>query len=198
MISCDFCIVYKKKAFFLRCFFRFVKYLLFFAHRASNSTRHSSHVLFLVKLGQHLVMNEERTDKCPLMKTKAPPPEESRRLITLIYEQTMFPKVILWSYFYWWVWFMCMQGFDHIDAKNMVNAVVLASFLCIALNAAAYSPPLLGPNGYIHEPFKILRFWLIPFCVSSISVVRIYSIHSAPYTVHRTLFFIGVRKLVRV
>ena len=46
----------------------------------------------------------------------------------------------------------------------------MATFVFFALNAAAFTSPLTGPKGYIRNPFKITRFWLIPFCVSSISV----------------------------
>ena len=40
----------------------------------------------------------------------------------------------------------------------------------MALNAAVYHAPACGTNGYFRDYFKVLRFWLIPFCVSSISV----------------------------
>merc|ERR1712062_443075 len=44
--------------------------------------------------------------------------------------------------------------------------------MCVffALNAAAYTPPLFGPNGYLKNKWKMARFYLIPLCVSSISV----------------------------
>ena len=42
--------------------------------------------------------------------------------------------------------------------------------MSVALNAAAYYAPPCGQNGYFKNYFKVVRFWMIPFCVSSISV----------------------------
>ncbi len=42
--------------------------------------------------------------------------------------------------------------------------------MSVALNAAAYYSPACGHNGYFKNYFKVLKFWIIPFCVSSISV----------------------------
>ena len=56
------------------------------------------------------------------------------------------------------------------NTNNIRTATVLASFVSVALNAAAYYAPACGKNGYFKNYFKVSRFWMIPFCVSSISV----------------------------
>eukprot|EP01084_Bolivina_argentea_P046104 84877_1 len=84
--------------------------------------------------------------------------------------QTRLPSLILYAYLFWWMLIMFAFGIDNMTLDAWATACVLATFVFFALNAAAYHPPLMGQNGYLRHYFKIARFWLIPFCVSSISV----------------------------
>merc|ERR1740123_1369646 len=65
---------------------------------------------------------------------------------------------------------MIAFGGKHMTLIGWENAMFLAMWVFFALNAAAYTPPMFGANGYLKQPYKIIRFFLIPFCVSSISV----------------------------
>eukprot|EP01083_Nonionella_stella_P057370 150626_1 len=91
-------------------------------------------------------------------------------LLTWINSQTTVSSLILYAYLYWWSLIMLSFGYNCMPSIAWINASVLATFVCVALNAAAYHPPLYGTNGYLTNYFKIGRFWIIPFCVSSISV----------------------------
>merc|ERR1712228_491026 len=94
----------------------------------------------------------------------------SRRLYRYIEAQTSLPSLILYAYLFWYLFIMICFGIKHMPLIAWLNAAVLATFVCITLNAAAYTAPACGTNGYFKHPFKVSRFWMIPFCVSSISV----------------------------
>jgi len=83
-----------------------------------------------------------------------------------IASQTRLPSLILYSNLFWYLFIIFSFGLRNMPKEAWVNAVVLASFVCMTLNAAAYVPD----TGYFRNYFKVVRFWIIPFSVSSISV----------------------------
>eukprot|EP01084_Bolivina_argentea_P062007 113369_1 len=91
-------------------------------------------------------------------------------LFKWIHGQTEFASLMLYAYLFWYGFIMFIFGAKNMPSNGWETALVLATFVFFALNAAAYHPPLFGPKGYIHNYFKMIRFYIIPFCVSSISV----------------------------
>lgn len=92
------------------------------------------------------------------------------KCLQCLISQTTFANLILWAWFWWYLWVMFhpwVKSYRVLEIRDLLNAFVAATLLFIALNAATYKPPF---NEYIKSPLKIFRFWLIPFCVSSISV----------------------------
>eukprot|EP00483_Globobulimina_turgida_P005608 UN05618 len=87
-----------------------------------------------------------------------------------IESQTNIPSLILYAYLFWYLLLMFSFGFENMPTTAWVSAMVLATFVFIALNAAAYHSPPCGSMGYFRDYFKVFKFWLIPFCVSSVSV----------------------------
>ena len=94
-------------------------------------------------------------------------------------------SLILYAYLFWYLLIMISFGADNMTLAGWENgihtslftpmchhlplntAMVLALFVFFALNAAAFEPPI---RGYLRNYFKMIRFYMIPFCVSSISV----------------------------
>ena len=91
-------------------------------------------------------------------------------LIKWIINQTKLCNLILYSWLWWYLWlmFICptIKGYQVLTKNDIINAIVIAFILFVALNAAAYK----GPFKEYVKSFKIFRFWLIPFCVSTVSV----------------------------
>lgn len=121
-------------------------------------------------------MNIKSVSESERMDDKKTDDEKITKMTTSLFHkwllsQTIFHNLILYAYLFWWLFLMFTQNGFSLDVQIFTNALVLAMFVFIALNSAAYSPPMFGPNGYSKQYFKIARFFLIPFCVSSISVV---------------------------
>eukprot|EP01084_Bolivina_argentea_P128454 227066_1 len=91
-------------------------------------------------------------------------------LYNWIESQTTIPSLILYAYLYWYLLIQFAFGIQYMSAIAWLSAAVLATFVWVLLNAAAYHAPACGQKGYFKNYFKVLKFWLIPFCVSSISV----------------------------
>ena len=84
--------------------------------------------------------------------------------------QTKLVNLILYAWFFWYHWILfCpgIKGYTVLTVHDILNGIVIGCILFFALNAAAYKPPF---KKYISTPLKVLRFWLIPFCVSTVSV----------------------------
>ena len=92
------------------------------------------------------------------------------KLYQYLNKQTGLPYLILYTYLFWYLFLMVTVGAKHMSLMAWLNAMFVALFVFFALNAAAYQPPLCGPKGYLKHPFKIARFFAIPFCVSSSSI----------------------------
>ena len=94
----------------------------------------------------------------------------SQRFYQWLYGQTVLANLILYAYLFWYLWLMITHGAAEMPNNTFKVAIVMSCFVGFALNSAAYTPPLTGPNGYLRHKFKIIRFFLIPFCVSSVSI----------------------------
>ena len=92
------------------------------------------------------------------------------KLYQYLNKQTNLPYLILYTYLFWYLFLMITVGAKHMSLMAWLNGIFVATFVFFALNAAAYQPPLCGSNGYLKHPFKIARFFAIPFCVSTSSI----------------------------
>eukprot|EP01084_Bolivina_argentea_P217176 368808_1 len=114
-------------------------------------------------------------------------------LVNWMKSQTQPSSLILYSYLFWYLFIMFSFGIKNMSMNAWGNAAVLATFVCVALNAAAYHGPLCGQHGYTNNYFKILRFWCIPFCVSSISVACNASPTDCMYLFPTNLTFLAIQ-----
>ena len=92
------------------------------------------------------------------------------QLCRYLNKQTNLPYLILYTYLFWYLFLMITVGAKHMSLESCLTGIFVATFVFCALNSAAYHPPLCGPKGYIKHPFKIARFFAIPFCVSTSSI----------------------------
>mmetsp|Transcript_47214 Transcript_47214/g.78337 ORF Transcript_47214/g.78337 Transcript_47214/m.78337 type:complete len:181 (+) Transcript_47214:45-587(+) len=92
------------------------------------------------------------------------------KLYRYVEKQTSLANLILYIYLFWYLFLIVVIGAKHLHYMHWFNGVFVAVFVFFALNAAAYQPPMCGESGYTKHPFKIARFFLIPFCVSTASV----------------------------
>ena len=92
------------------------------------------------------------------------------QLYRYLNKQTGLPYLILYTYLFWYLFLMVTVGAKHMSLMAWLNGIFVALFVFFALNAAAYQAPLCGPRGYLKHPFKIGRFFAIPFCVSTSSI----------------------------
>ena len=92
------------------------------------------------------------------------------KLYRYLNKQTNLPYVVLYTYLFWYLFLMITVGAKHMGSMGWLNGLFVAIFVFFALNAAAYQSPLCGPKGYLKHPFKIARFFAIPFCVSTSSI----------------------------
>ena len=82
--------------------------------------------------------------------------------------QTRLPNLILYLYLFWYIWIMIILGaLFEFDEMDILTSFEVCALVGIALNAAAYQGPF---SNYIQNPFKISKFFLIPLCVSSLSI----------------------------
>ena len=80
------------------------------------------------------------------------------------------PMLLLWGYLAYWC---TLAGYTWHDtpAETWLTAAAVAAIVGVALNAAALDdqqPVLLQLR---KQPFRCVRFFLIPFCVSSLSAI---------------------------
>lgn len=82
--------------------------------------------------------------------------------------QTQFHNLILYCYLFWYCWIMLRcQAIFEMNGSDMLMCLMMSFFVGVALNSSAYRSPF---KKYMANIFQIGRFFLIPFCVSSLSI----------------------------
>eukprot|EP00483_Globobulimina_turgida_P009471 UN09490 len=102
---------------------------------SNESTSNSNHIIKSISIeidSSDIGSSDERQNdsKCDISK--------------LTWNQTRLPNLILYAYLFWWIFVMGAFGIYYIQFDAWITAAILASFVCVLLNAAAYQPPACG------------------------------------------------------
>lgn len=89
--------------------------------------------------------------------------------MTLLDDATTPPMLLLWGYFAYFIVTIAYE-LAAATAPLVANACVVAVVVGVALNASAMGAEDLAAYARA-SPFRVLRFFLIPFCVSLFSSV---------------------------
>eukprot|EP00455_Lapot_gusevi_P026561 TRINITY_DN28018_c0_g1_i1.p1 TRINITY_DN28018_c0_g1~~TRINITY_DN28018_c0_g1_i1.p1 ORF type:complete len:152 (+),score=7.71 TRINITY_DN28018_c0_g1_i1:53-508(+) len=89
-----------------------------------------------------------------------------------VYDSLKPQIILLLTYFTWYVWIASHFPLDpSARTKQWGTAILISVLVGLALNANSYSPPL---KQYITlHRWAIMRFFLIPLCVSSYSSIAV-------------------------